>query len=141
MKTEYRPIAMRCTRKQFDSIKDRINLPIVDISSFEKYPYLMIDWLGEKKVSNSDDVDFAYRTVYKTFDAELFLDCCGRDKEDIWKAEEMEYRVNKNGVWNRCGLIGEFRLKPQPNYQKEIEALQQKAKENGMKVIVNFEKL
>jgi len=35
----------------------------------------------------------------------------------------------------------EYRIKPQPNYQKEIEALKSAAKENGMKVIINFEKI
>jgi len=34
-----------------------------------------------------------------------------------------------------------YRIKPKTNYDKEIEALQNKAKENGIKVIINFEKL
>ena len=33
----------------------------------------------------------------------------------------------------------EYRIKPQPDYTKEIEALEQKAKENGQKVIIKFE--
>jgi len=37
--------------------------------------------------------------------------------------------------------MGTIRLKPQPDYDKEIEALQLKAKENGMKCIINFEKI
>jgi len=35
--------------------------------------------------------------------------------------------------WIDCVDINKYRLKPQPNYNKEIEALQIKAKENGMK--------
>ena len=35
----------------------------------------------------------------------------------------------------------DVRIKPTPDYSKEIEALQAKAKENGMSVTINFEKL
>jgi len=34
-----------------------------------------------------------------------------------------------------------IRIKPTPDYSPEIEALQAKAKENGMSVTINFEKL
>ena len=33
-----------------------------------------------------------------------------------------------------------IRIKPQPDYTNEIEALQNKAKENGQKVVIVFEK-
>ena len=45
------------------------------------------------------------------------------------------------GVWTDCTHQDYFRIKPITDYSKEIEALQQKAKENGMKVTINFEKL
>lgn len=43
------------------------------------------------------------------------------------------------GRWRDLSIP--IRIKPQPDYTPEIEALQNKAKENGMKVTINFEKL
>ena len=43
--------------------------------------------------------------------------------------------------WRDCFHQEQYRIKPTPDYSKEIEALQAKAKENGMSVTVNFEKL
>jgi hypothetical protein len=83
MKTQYRPIAMRCTQNQFESIKDRINLPIVNLGSFRKYPYLINYAYKGKSITHyyflaikDDNVQ-----IYETFDPELFLDCCGREVE------------------------------------------------------------
>lgn len=43
--------------------------------------------------------------------------------------------------WRNCIHQENFRIKPTPDYSKEIEALQAKAKENGMKVTINFDKI
>lgn len=228
MKTEYRRIAMRCTQEQFDSIKDRIPLPIIDIFSFDDSNYLVTSYDGDKEVSNikGGNAKNFNREVYETFDGELFLDCCGREKEviieendknkaealeffrkclsdsstykyedimiafankkiketqknmnsnnceykswyadklkkkvdelddfdihcanvikgylkdKIWKGGELQYQIKK-GVWVDYN-IDDFnvRLKPQPDYSKEIEALENKAKENGQKVIIKIE--
>jgi len=53
----------------------------------------------------------------------------------------MQFKDSDCNEWIDCIGDRKYRLKPQPNYDKEIEALQQKAKENGMKVIIKFEKL
>ena len=83
MKTQYKPIAMRCTQEQFDSIKDRIPLPIEDIDSFEYYPYLRNDYFIGKSVSNSIVILKQNIEIHETFDGELFLDCCGRETQDV----------------------------------------------------------
>ncbi len=54
------------------------------------------------------------------------------DEEEVWQ------------VWNGRNwddLKYKCRLKPKPNYGQEIQALQEKAKENGMRAVVTFEKL
>lgn len=43
--------------------------------------------------------------------------------------------------WFDCRYQKDYRIKPTPDYSKEIEALQAKAKENGMSIIIKFEKL
>jgi hypothetical protein len=82
MKTEYKLIAMRCTQEQFDSIKDRVTLPIENIGSFEVFEYLVI---RDYYVTNITKEAIYYETqeTYETFDGELFLDCCGREKDDF----------------------------------------------------------
>jgi len=127
-----RPIAMKCTQEQFDSIKDRIVYE--NIGNFNNCPYLTNDnFFSKSGITNGTE-------IYETFNANIFLQACDVEVEKVWKGREMQYRTIGNDLW--CDIDSfEFRLKPQPNYQKEIEALQNAAKENGMKVIINFEKI
>jgi hypothetical protein len=82
MKTEYKPIAMRCTKKQFKSIKDFITLPIDSITSFKHFKYLTNFYNAEKLCSNTSSPKFYKETeVIEEFNGEYFLDCCGREKE------------------------------------------------------------
>jgi len=134
-----RKIAMRCTQEQFDSIKDRIKYK--DIASFGEYPYLT-NHNSSYKTGTITNTNVSFLSeVYETFDAEIFLKACDSwEDEKIWSGNEMEYRDNR-GIWYKCKPYKEYRLKPQPDYSKEIEALQLKAKENGMKCVINFEKI
>jgi len=131
-----RKIAMRCTQEQFESIKDRIKLKIADVENLKEYPYLT-NYVGEKENIVTNYSISAIKNdkmeLYETFDAEIFLKAC-----DSWE-EEVKYEVYLCGQW----IDSEYpvRIKKQPNYSKEIEALQLKAKENGMKCIINFEKI
>jgi len=123
-----RKIAMRCTQEQFESIKDRIKSPIKNLVSWDKNTSL---------VKNFNNMNIVYNTecnfVYEIFDAETFLMAC-----DSWE-EEVKYEIFDGLNWHE--VMGQIRIKPQPDYDKEIEALQLKAKENGMKCIINFEKI
>jgi len=138
-----RPIAMRCNQEQFDSIKDRINLPISEsVFRFSglRDSYLTNDYNGAGEVKYTLSPE-CHKEIHETFNADIFLEACGVEVEKVWESSEMEF-LSKLGVWSDFAYDFKVRLKPQPNYQKEIEALQQKAKakENGMKVIINFEK-
>jgi len=140
-----RPIAMRCTQEQFDSIKDRINLPVNDTQfNLKQYPYLTNDYYAQSctGLGTHDKILIKIGAeIHETFNADIFLEACGVEVEKVWKGSEIQYRHNEECVWRDFEGNAEFRLKPQPNYDKEIEALQQKAKENGMSVTINFEKL
>jgi len=69
-------IAMRCTREQYESIKEFIGeLNQKDKRDFNEYPYLL----------NDDDGcfcfnEYASRKVYETFDKDIFLEACGINK-------------------------------------------------------------
>jgi len=94
MKPKIRPIAMRCTQEQFDSIKDRINLPITDNEfDLEKYSYLTNNYNGNDKIG----IGAVYPTympvscqVSETFDADMFLEACGVEVEKTWFGSEMQ---------------------------------------------------
>lgn len=89
MKTTYKPIAMRCTQDQFDSIKDRIPLPIENISSFKDNHYLVNGYISGRIVTNVYTLSNNYE-IHEEFDGELFLDCCGGGL-DANKTEANEY--------------------------------------------------
>lgn len=126
-----RKIAMRCTQEQFESIKDRIKCEIYNLGNFKEFPYLINDYFDS--VTNISTTGNKKREVYETFDAKIFLMAC-----DSWE-EEVKYEVYINNEWHETTYP--IRIKLQPNYSKEIEALQLKAKENGMKCVINFEKI
>lgn len=148
MKTQYKPIAMRCTKEQFESIRDRINLPIQNAHNFKDYRYLTNYFSSRNLVSN---INLAHgivgngivgREIIETFNADYFLDCCGREKPDeevMFKGYEMQYRWKGNCEWEDCGSSNEYRLKPKPNLDADIAALQEKAKELGIKITITFE--
>ena len=131
-----RAISMKCTQEQFDSIKDKIAYPIENLSSFDDDMYLTNNYLKTEKVSN-----FCRKLDehYETFNADIFLEACGGEVEKVWKGSEMQFK-DDCGKWEDCAY-SEYRLKPHPDYSELIAPLQAKAKENGMKVIINFEKL
>jgi len=127
---------MRCTQEQFESIKDRIKLKIANVENLKGYPYL-INYAGNKqKVVTNYSISAIKNDkmeLYETFDSEIFLKAC-----DSWE-DEVKYEYFDGLNWHEA--MHPIRIKPQPDYSKEIEALQLKAKENGMKCIINFEKI
>jgi len=145
-----RPIAMRCTQEQFDSIKDRITLPIAeDVFRYSGLvqSYLTNDYNSVGEVKYTISPVLANREIIETFDANIFLEACDIEVEKVFTLQDFQYRTKGSLKWTDYRFSDgtlEYRLKPQfnsANYQKEIEALQQKAKENGMNVIINFEKI
>ena len=97
MKTEYKLTAMRCTQEQFDSIKDRVTLPIENIGSFEVFEYLV---LRDYYVTNiTKEAIYENMETYETFNGELFLDCCGRESNKceykLWYANKLNKKVSE----------------------------------------------
>lgn len=138
-----RPIAMRCTQEQFESIKDRIKLPTLSLEQLDVFPVFINYASGRYSISNVSENLVkeleAGKEYHEKFNADIFLEACGVEVEKVWKSSEMQFRTI-DGEWFDVPKNLEYRLK-QPNYDKEIEALQTKAKENGMSVIIKFEKL
>jgi len=64
------------------------------------------------------------------------------EMETIFLISDLQHRKRGDIEWlNYRSDDFEYRLKPKPDYNKEIEALQLKAAENGMKAVVTFENL
>lgn len=62
-------------------------------------------------------------------------------KPKIWNGSQLQIREVGSLKWKDSIKNLEYRIKPTSAYFDEIEALQAKAKENGMSVTINFEKL
>lgn len=86
----FKPIAMRCDEAQFESIKDQLielGCVIVDIGNhWDKLCYLVNNYNGVIfHISNTvaDTNDTYGRTNYETFDPEIFLAACGKERKII----------------------------------------------------------
>jgi len=99
MKTEFKPIAMRCTEEQFNELKPRLE-KIGEIGaligSFKKYNYLSNNY-NEKLyfdfICNGWDKEHEYISV---FNADLFLQCCGVELEETFTLTKSEIIENKD---------------------------------------------
>ncbi len=144
MKTNYKPIAMRCTQEQFDSIKDLIPLSINEVYNLETYPYLSI---LNKCVTNGNKGYYKEKKleIIEEFNGKYFLECCGVDvledvsEEKIWNSDQIQWRAYDTGDWINASGSVQFRLKPKPNLDPDIEALQRKAKELGINLTILIE--
>lgn len=58
---------------------------------------------------------------------------------EFGKKPIIQYYSRTHKIWKDCSPQNHFRIKPTPDYSKEIEALQNKAKENNQKVSIIFE--
>lgn len=138
-------VSMPCTAEQFETIKyDLINndVEISNIISFEQCSFLVNNFLGKLNiVSNVLEADYLNnkRELIPKFDKSKFLDACGIETETVIMGSDLQYFVNE--TWYDCVVDRKFRLKPKPDFSKEIEALREKAKQSGFSVTVNFEKL
>lgn len=77
-----RPIAMKCTQEQFDSIKYKINESFM-INKFDEYPYLInnfADKLGY--ISNTCEPIFNSE-VHEEWDEQVFLEACGIEASNV----------------------------------------------------------
>lgn len=123
MGKKYTPIAMRCNQEQFDSIKPKLDIGLIEIEnlhSFERCIYLVNNIGGHKIVSNVLPIDKKHRNrvAYETWNEQIFLEACGIktekqmkiSKENIIKLDKKETTVrelfpsvfNTYTGWFRC---------------------------------------
>lgn len=84
MQTQFTPIAMRCTRAQFDAIKPKLQKAQYKIGhemivNFDIDPYLINNYTGKPLVINVSTLAASARDrqVYETWDEDVFLQACG----------------------------------------------------------------
>jgi len=115
-------IAMKCSREQFDAIKDRLtNINL--ITNFNDSGYLVNCFKG-------NEITNLYRILasvwvdefYHEWNEEIFLNACGIETEKTFKGSELQYR-DINGNWNNIYTDNtEYRFKPENTIKKqEIE--------------------
>lgn len=88
MKTQFTPIAMRCTQEQFDAIRPKLEkhgLKAKDLSRFSNMPYLInyrfkeINSITNYSVYNNWEEYYGINHVYHDWDENIFLRACGID--------------------------------------------------------------
>lgn len=88
MKTQFTPIAMRCTQEQFDAIRPKLEkhgLKAKDLSRFSNLPYLInyrfkqINSITNYSERHDWERDLDIKHVYHDWDENVFLQACGID--------------------------------------------------------------
>jgi len=105
-KTEhFEPIAMKCTKDQFESIKPILNefgCVIEEISNnFIKYPYLVNNNFEKNNhITNHLSYKSNNRKYKETFNAETFLKACGIVSEPLYQLTAKEVvHAYENPQW------------------------------------------
>lgn len=104
MTKQFKPIAMRCTQEQYETVKDEIvkrGGKIKSIRNWNSFPYLTnnINGVSFEFGNTYDDWRLIYhRTVYETFDRNIFLEACG------WGRKIIGYKRNPNMDVTACQL-------------------------------------
>ncbi len=114
-----------------EEVKKRLELGTIQIEndapdSLELLKELGGDWISGGSMyyiaNDCQDVTFQNLPIIKLSEIE----------------EEVQWQYLLDDKWH--DVSGQYRIKPQPDYTNEIEVLQNKAKENGQKVVIVFEK-
>lgn len=90
-------IAMKCTQEQWDSIKDKITLPITDDEfNLKRYPWLTNTYdnktgIGTCLAANN----FSNREIHEKFNAKIFLDACGIETDAYKITKEQVLELSK----------------------------------------------
>lgn len=136
-------IAMKCNKEQFESIREKlVGFHFKNVNLGNGDFYLVNNFLAKDNHLAAMRLRvFEKRQYYEKWDENIFLDACGI--EPTMYARDYEYFHKTHQRWEI--LTNKYsetllRLKPTHDYSKEIESLQDKAKENGMKAIITFEK-
>lgn len=77
MKKEFTPIAMRCTKEQFEAIKPKLEgkRRIFSITAFNKNTYLCL--FNDGEITNGTVAYRADKIMHETWNEQIFLEACG----------------------------------------------------------------
>lgn len=111
-----RPIAMKCTQEQFDSVRGKIPKGrIKNLWDFDRCDCVTNIYDDVDGISNISYSDGEYKglVIHETWNEEIFLNACGIETERIFKGSELQCREYR-GFWINCsgGDSYEYRLKP-----------------------------
>jgi len=111
-----RPIAMRCNREQFNSVRGKIPKGrIKNLWDFDSYDCVTNIYDDVDGISNIVYSDGEYKglVIHETWNEETFLNACGIETERIFKGSELQYRKYR-GCWIDIDVYDfyEYRFKP-----------------------------
>jgi len=90
-------VAMKCSQKDWDSIKDRFIG--INLSSFNRYDYIVNNFSGKdmciKNIFDFYKNDYN-REIHETFNAKIFLNACGIDCDVYEITKEQVLKLHNN---------------------------------------------
>ena len=94
------PIAMKCTQEDWESIKSKFSKnQISSVYDFDNFGYLVNNHFGnELHLANLSNSNNYGRIEYKTFDANIFLNACGIDCDEVVKSEKPTHYQTENNI-------------------------------------------
>ena len=141
MKTQFTPIAMRCTQEQFDAIRPKLEkhgLKAKDLSCFSSMPYLINCRFKQiNSITNYSSrydwmCDSGINYVYHDWDENIFLQACGIDldtysvsKDFILEAHESACSTWKTKIENQFPEL--FQSEPL-TLEQRIERIEEQLK-------------
>ena len=93
---------MRCTEEQFNELKPRLDKYALNNDkdcwfNLERYPYLTNNYNNKKySIGSSANEGYYKNEAYETFNADLFLQCCGVELEETFTLTKSEIIENKD---------------------------------------------
>lgn len=131
METKFTPIAMKCTKEQFEAIKPKLEgLNIILISDFCYSEYLVNKLGGSENIISNVTFDSRSdysRTVYEEWNEEIFLKACGIEvnslEQQLQKAEAELRRLKEAIEEENKPKVGDWVFVKEINmfYKRSIE--------------------
>lgn len=99
MAKEFKAIAMRCTKEQWESVREKIKENdgnLIGISSWSLYPWLINNYMGiPLDFANLRTPNLGNRAIYDTFDEKILFESCGWEYEEESPEEFYEKLTDK----------------------------------------------
>jgi len=96
---KFTPISMKCAQEDWESIRDRIPKNYIKSVIPDRTTYLVNNWCEkENTIATMHSFSGLGREVYTKFDANIFLNACGIDCDEVVKSGKPTHYQTENNI-------------------------------------------